>query len=124
MAEPFREPGRAARPHALEERPSLGGQLEADASPIVGRPDTAEKSHGFEPVDVTRERRGGDALLARELAQREARASLDEREERRLVRGDPERLGLPAKVAREAQDRRPQLLGELERRKRSLTNHS
>jgi hypothetical protein len=48
---------------------------------------------------------------------------VDEPEERGLMRGDAERLGLEAEVARQPQEHRPELLGEIERRKRSLTNH-
>ena len=40
------------------------------------------------------------------------------------MRRDPQGLGLPSKVPREAEEHGPQLFCELERRKRSLTNHS
>ena len=47
-----------------------------------------------------------------------------EPEERRLVRRHAERLGLAPQVAGEPEDRGPELVGDLERRTRSLTNHS
>ena len=121
--EPVREPRRAAGADAPEQRPALRGQLEADAAAVVARPDATEQPRRLEPVDVTGEGRCRDALLARELAEREPWPGVDEPEERGLMRGDAERLGLEAEVARQPQEHRPELLGEIERRKRSLTNH-
>ncbi len=119
-----REPRRAPGAHPLEERLPFGRQLEADAPPVVRRADAAQQPGGFEAIDVPRERGRGDALFVRELSQREARVVSHEPEEGDLVRGDAERLGLAAQVAREPQEGRPELLGELERGKRSFTNHS
>jgi len=57
------------------------------------------------------ERRCGDALRIGELPQREPRAAVNEREQRRLVRGNAERRGLAAQVPSEAKERRAKLSG-------------
>ena len=50
-----------------------------------------------------------------ELPQREPRLGIHEREQRRLVRGDAERIGLATQVPSEAEERRTKLSGDFER---------
>ena len=107
------EPCRAPRPDALQQRLTLTRELEPDTTAVVRRADAPEEAGCLEAVDVPRERRGGDALLDRELAKREAGSRAHEPQERDLVRGDPEGLGLAPEVPREPEERRAELLGDL-----------
>jgi hypothetical protein len=115
MGEPIGEPGRTPGPHTPENRATLGRQLEPDAPAVVLRPHAAKESCRLQPVDVPGERRRGDALRVCELPEGESRLGVHEREERRLVGGHAERIGLAAEIPGEAENRLAELAGDLER---------
>jgi hypothetical protein len=112
------------RADAPERRPAFGRQLEADASPVVARADPAEQAERLEPVDMGGERGRRDALGVRELTERKSWARPHEPKECCLMRRDAELFGLTPELSADPEDHGPELLGDLVRRKRSLTNHS
>ena len=121
--QPVGEPRRAAGAHAPHEPLAVVREAETDATSIVARAHALEEPGALEPIDVTRHRRGRDALLGGELGEREARAALHEPEERRLAGGDAELLGLLAELAREPQEHGPQVGRDGLRAKRNVANH-
>ena len=122
-AQAVRQPGRAAGAHALEQALALVGQRQPDAAPVVLVPRALDQPRLLEPVDVAGERGRRDSLLGGQLAQAQARIAADQPEERHLPARDPELLGLLAQLAGEAQQHRPQLVGDGERISDNVINH-
>ena len=104
LAQTRGQPRRAPRADAAEQAGALLGELDAHASPVLGRAHPLEQTCALEAVDVPRHRRGRNPLLRRQLGQREAGAPFDEPEERRLIAGDPELLGFSAELAGEPEE--------------------
>lgn len=67
--------------------------------------------------------RRGDPFLGGELRERQARAPLDEPEQRRLAGGDPELFGLLPELARESEEDGPEVRSHRFDAKSNLTNH-
>ena len=71
-----------------------------------------DEAVALEPVDVVRHRGRRDALLGRELADADARRVLDRDEERDLLGRDADGPGLAAQLPADAEQHRPQAVGE------------
>ena len=95
VSESVGEPGRPPRTDTTDRRPPFARQLEADPSSVVARADASDQAERLEPIDVGGERRRRDPFGLRKLAQGEPGPSLDQPQERCLVRRDAELLGLP-----------------------------
>ena len=78
------QPRRPASSHTAHEPLALTGQPEPDAPTVAGRAHALEERGSLEPIDMTGHRRRRDALLGRELSQREAGAALHEPQKRGL----------------------------------------
>ena len=78
------QPRRPASSNTAHESLAITGQPEPDAPTVAGRAYALEEPCSLEPVDMTGHRRRRDALLGRELGQREARAALHEPQKRGL----------------------------------------
>ena len=122
-AQPVGEPGRAARADASHQALAFVREPKADAPPVVVGPDALEKPGALEPIDVPGHRGWRDPLLGRELGEREARAALDEPEERRLSCRDAELLRLLAELACEAKEHGAEVGRNGLGGKRNVTNH-
>ena len=121
--QPVGEPRRAPRANAPHEPLAVVREAEPDAASIAARAHALEKSGPLEPVDVAGHRWGRDALLGRELGERQTWAALHEPEERRLAGGDAELLRLLAQLASESKEDGPKIGRDGLGAKRNLTNH-
>ena len=108
------EPRRPPLPHPPEQAGSGGAHDETDSPPVFGRPDAFDQALSLEPVDMTRQRRGRDALLGGELAQAQSGVLPDQPEQGHLSSCDAELLGLLAQLARKPEQHGPKLVRESE----------
>ena len=109
------EQGGALRADRLQRRAPFLGQGKRDPPGIVRRARAVDQACFLEPVEVPRDRRRGDALPRSQLLDAVVRIRLDGCEEPGLRGGDAVEVRLAAQCTRELEQRRPELVRDIDR---------